>query len=67
MVSSTVPIYVLDRGAKEILPLAATGYAGASPLKEMIVIIAHVIPSPAVIGAMRVLLWHVPGVVPKRE
>jgi hypothetical protein len=67
MVSSTVLIYVLGRGVKEILPLAATGYAGACPSKKIIVIIAHVIPSPAVIVAMGVLLWHVSGVVPKRE
>lgn len=53
-------------GAKEILPIAATGYEGATPLKEMIVTLAHVVLSPAVIVAMGTLLWHVPGVVSKR-
>ena len=44
------------RGAKEILPIAATGYEGATPLKEMIVTLAHVTPSPAVIAVMGTLL-----------
>jgi hypothetical protein len=67
IVARQVLISVVGRGAKEILPLAAAGYVGASQAKEMIVTLAHVIPSPAVIVAMGVLLWHIPGVVQKRE
>jgi hypothetical protein len=35
-------------------------------LKEMIVTLAHVIPLPCTIAAVGTLLWHVPGIVPKR-
>jgi hypothetical protein len=33
----------------------------------MIVTLAHVIPSPAVIAAVGVLLWHLPRVVKEKK